>query len=101
MRPKSPAKTDSDPERYYLRLEADWGRPPEKKPAEDEGPRDETVTTGTPPEEKKLEAKRVNDRLSPWTYEISKWQYDALATEPDALMEAVDEAEEPEKTESR
>ena len=42
------------------------------------------------PEEEAFEAKRLNDRLSPWVYTIPKWKHDDFVTDLNQLLEKPD-----------
>jgi len=73
------AALKDDPEKHYFRVEVGYQPPPEAEPAQKES-------------QAKLaeEAERLNRKLSPWTYVVSKWVYDSFLTDPDNLMETVD-----------
>jgi len=99
-----PGKPCADDDRCYLRLEAGYEEPApmeEDKSAEDtskkEAPAEETAkeevskeekpSPDKTPEEMRLEAKKLNDRFSPWVYVISNWQHEAFVTNLDQLLE--------------
>jgi hypothetical protein len=99
-----PGKPCAGDDRCYLRLEAGYEEPApmeEDKSAEDtskkEAPAEETAkeevskeekpSPDKTPEEMRLEAKKLNDRFSPWVYVISNWQHEAFVTNLDQLLE--------------
>jgi len=93
-----PGESNKDAERFYLRLEVDYQEPPEKAKeaaaAETDTDKDEAKGEERPeksPEEMALEAKKMNVRLSAWTYQISEWKHG------DFIMERDEFFEEPEK----
>jgi hypothetical protein len=95
-----PGKSNTDAERFYLRLEVDYKEPPKevKEAAAEESDTDkdeveEEEQQEKTPEEMALEAKEMNERLSAWTYEISEWKHG------DFIMELDEFFEEPEKKE--
>jgi len=73
------AALKDDPEKHYFRAEVGYQSPPGVEPAQKES-------------QAKLaeEAEKLNRKLSPWTYVISKWVYDSFFTDPNNLMENVD-----------
>ena len=87
-----PGKACSEDNRGCLQLEVDYEKPaPEKKEgAEEAASGKEGTSADKTPEEHALEAKQLNDRLSPWVYVIPKWQYDALITDAGQLLEKSD-----------
>ena len=95
-----PGESNTDAERFYLRLEVDYQEPPKKvreAPAEEsDTDKDEAEVEKRPektPEEMALEAKKMNERLSAWTYQISEWKHGDFITELNEFFE------EPEKKE--
>ena len=97
-----PGKSNTDAERFYLRLEVDYKEPPEEvmeATAEEEGSAtekagaEEEEQPEKTPEEMTREAKELNERLSAWTYEISEWKHG------DFIMDLEEFFEEPEKKE--
>ncbi len=76
----------------YLRLEVDYQKPFGEKvnPAEDESGKRQEASPEKTPEEYALEAKQLNDRLSPWVYVIPEWQHSAFITDLDQLLEKSD-----------
>jgi hypothetical protein len=96
-----PGKSNTDAERFYLRLEVDYREPPkevEKAAVEesdaDEDEAEEEQQPEKTPEEMALQAKEMNERLSAWTYEISEWKHGDFITELDEFFEAPKEKEE-------
>ena len=74
-------------DRCYLKLEVDYQEPPSGEDPGEKGDSNESNKkekegegngAGKSPEEWKLEAKRIDERLSPWIYVISKGRYDSF-----------------------
>ena len=99
-----PGKSNTDDERFYLRLEVDYKEPPKEveeaaaeEPDADEGEaeeEEEEQEQEKTPEEMALEAKEMNERLSAWTYEISEWKHGDFITELDEFFEEPEKKEE-------
>lgn len=64
-------------ENHYLRAAVSYLPPPEKK---DPPPKENRADPAA-------EAEKQNQRLSPWTYVVSKWVYDSFISDPQNLME--------------
>ena len=81
-------------DRCYLKVEVDYQKPKGEtdKPAEGESGKKGQGSPKKTPEEYALEAKHLNDRLSPWVYVIPKWQHSAFVTDLDQLLEKTDKS---------
>ena len=86
-----PSSGCSKNERCHLRIQVGYEKPLDVK---DDAGKEETKIEGDKkkvskpeksPEEYALEAKNLNERLSPWVFVIPKWKHDALITELDQL----------------
>jgi hypothetical protein len=100
-----PGKSNTDAERFYLRLEVDYQEPPkevEEAAAEESGTdKDDAEEEEQPektPAEMNIAAKEMNERLSAWTYQISEWKHGDLITELDEFFEAPEEKKEEKET---
>jgi hypothetical protein len=82
----------SDDAPCYLKVEVGYQKPTEedKPAADDKASNGKENSPKKSPEEVALEAKRLNERLSPWIYVISKWQHNAFVTDLDKLLEKPD-----------
>lgn len=108
-----PSKACSEDDRCYLKIEVDYLQPPVKKEEageeetsekteKEEAGKEETSEKAekeeTPPEksgqEMGLEAKELNERLSPWVYVIPKWKHGDFLTDFDQLLEKPDKKDE-------
>jgi hypothetical protein len=88
-----PGKTCSKEDTCYLKLEVDYHRPSgvaEKEDIKGKGPKKQETSEEKSPEEYALDARKLNERLSPWIYVIPKWQHDAFITDLDQLLEKPD-----------
>jgi hypothetical protein len=88
-----PGKGCSETEPCRLRLEIDYRQPPPgpEKPAATSKSAETKSEAQTPPPEKPEElarqAAKLNERLSPWLYQVTRWQHLAFATDLDSLLE--------------
>jgi hypothetical protein len=90
-----PGRECSKAEPCYLKLEVDYQKPSKEKdkPAEDAPEKKQETSPEKTPEEYALEAKQLNDRLSPWVYVIPQWQHSAFITDLDQLLEKSDKSQ--------
>jgi len=84
-----------------LKLEVDYEKPAseEKEASKDKSQEKEEAKPERGPEEKALEAKREDERLSGWTYKVPKWQHSTFVTDLGELLE--DPEKKPEKKSSQ
>ncbi|UCG13737.1 MAG: DUF4340 domain-containing protein [Deltaproteobacteria bacterium] len=75
-----------------LKLEVDYGQlsKPDKETDEETSGQPAQASPDKTAEELALEAKQLNERLSPWVYLVPKWQHDAFVTDRDQLLEKPD-----------
>jgi len=87
-------KVCSEAESCYLKLDVDYQKPSihEKAGGEKESAEKEAASPVKTPEEYALDAKQLNERLSPWIYKIPKWQHGAFITSRDELLEKSEES---------
>ena len=87
-----PGKACADDDPCYLKVEVGYQKPAEeeKPAADDKTSKGKEARPEKSPEEVKLEAKQLNERLSPWVYVISKWQHNAFVTDLEKLLEKPD-----------
>ena len=87
-----PGKACSDDAQCYLKVEVGYQKPAEaeKPAADDKASNGKETRPEKSPEEVGLEAKQLNERLSPWIYVIPKWQHNAFVTDLDKLLEKPD-----------
>ena len=87
-----PGKPCADDDPCYLNVEVGYQKPAEgeKPAADDKTSNDKETRPEKSPEEVKLEAKQLNERLSPWVYVVSKWQHNAFVTDLEKLLEKPD-----------
>ncbi len=64
-----------EPQKHYLRVAVDYSKPPEDK------------TQGQKDNQARHEAEKLNQKLGPWTYVISKWVFDSFITDPGNFTE--------------
>lgn len=69
------AALKDDPEKHYFRATVGYQPPPEKA--------DQKENQTRPAQD----AQKLNQKIAPWTYVISKWVYDSFITDPQKLME--------------
>lgn len=90
-----PGKACSDDAQCYLKVEVGYHKPAEteKPAADDKALNGKETLPEKSPEEVGLEAKQLNERLSPWIYVIPKWQHNAFVTDLDKLLEKPDKTD--------
>jgi len=84
-----PGDRCSEGGKCHVRLEVDYQRslPKRKEGAQDAPSREEGKTPEKAPEERALEARQLNERLSPWVYVIPTWKHNVFTTDLDGLLE--------------
>jgi len=84
-----PGGACSEAGKCHLRLEVDYQEPPPEKKeiTEDESPKSKGEGPEKTPEEQALEARQLNEHLSPWVYVIPNRKHSVFMMDLDGLLE--------------
>jgi len=85
-----PAREKSKDAPLYLTVKVDYLMPRE---APEEGKTEKSASVKSR-EERALEAKNLQERLSPWVYLVPKWEQEAFSTDLEQILERPDEKQE-------
>ncbi len=84
-----PGKSVADEDGFYLRIVVSCQKKPvtENKATGDKGSEEEGAEAEKLEEDTLPRSEQLRKRFSPWTFKISKWQYESFITEKDELFE--------------